>query len=296
MTKKHIEYSRILAILVILLAILYFYLNILLPQLIPKSLRIGIIRDPFNILILGTDVTFSAETRKPLQKLNGRADTILLVHINPIKNQISALSIPRDTYVIIPGYRPTKVNAANAYGGTPLMKETIELFVNKKIDYYLKIRPTAITKMVDLLGGVSIDVEKDMRYTDRAQNLNINLKKGLQKLSGKDAHDYIRFRSDYQGDIGRVARQQKFLKALGKTLTNPMNIYKAPEAITTALGEIETDLPLSKTLRTLNWSRMLPANSIKSATISGEVSYIRRAGSVWLPDNKAIKQQLTKYF
>lgn len=293
MKRKQIDFARISAVLVVILAIIYFYLNIFSPRLLPKSLRIGIIRKPTNVLILGTDITYDAVTRKPMPELEGRADSILLAHIDPIKSKINILSIPRDTYVPIPGYGMQKINTANVYGEVALLKQTVSNFTNQNIDYYFEIKPTAITKIVDLLGGVSIYVEKDMHYVDRAQNLNINLKKGEQRLSGKQAHDYIRFRHDIQGDIGRIERQQKFLKALVQALTKPTNILKAPFAIHTSLQEIKTDLPLSQSIRLLNLARML---DVKTATVLGKVSYIEKVGSVWLPDKAALTQQIKELF
>lgn len=293
MRKNRIEFTRITAILVIIFGVVYFYLNILSPRLIPPSLRIGITRKPTNILILGTDITFDAVTHKAMPKVNGRADTILLAHINPVRSEINLLSIPRDTCVRIPEYGLKKINAANAYGGTPLIKQTVSEFLRQKIDYYVEVKPTAVTRFVDLLGGVTLDVEKDMRYTDHAQNLKINLKKGMQKLNGKQAHDYIRYRNDFQGDIGRVERQQKFLRALVSSLTRPTNIFKAPFALRSAFQEIQTDLTPSQIIRLLNFTRMA---TVRSRMLSGEVSYIEKVGSVWVPDKAALEETLKDYF
>ncbi|MFH1361247.1 MAG: LCP family protein [bacterium] len=291
-----INLIRLLAVLIVVSAIFLFYLNFFAPATIPGLLKIGIIRKPLNILILGTDMTFNAETGKPMPNQPGRADTIMLVRFNPIKSRISALSIPRDTYLEIPGYGWQKVNAANAFGGTALMMKTIELFTKQKIDYFFELKPTTITKIVDLLGGVYIDVEKDMRYTDRAQGLDINLKKGYQKLSGQAAHDYIRFRHDLFGDIGRIKRQQKFLKALSQALTRPANIIKAPFVIRSALRETQTNLPLTVTFRLLNWGRTLSSQQIESEMIAGETIYTQEAGSIWQTDRVRLEEQLKKLF
>jgi LCP family protein required for cell wall assembly len=294
--KRKIDILRLSAILVILIAIVYFYLNILSPRLIPKSIRIATIREPINILIVGTDTTFSAETHKPLPNLKGRADTILIAHFNPIDSKISVLSIPRDTYAPIPGHDAQKINAANAYGGISLMKQTVEELIGQKIDYYIEIKPAAIAKFVDLLGGVYVNVEKNMYYSDAAQNLNINLKKGRQKLSGKQAHDYIRFRHDFRGDIGRIERQQAFLKALINTIINPTNIVKAPLILESALKETESDIPPQLIARIFNLCRIISFDNVTTAIISGEVSYVENIGSVWFPDQSAISEQIDEFF
>lgn len=300
MTKRKkrakVDLTRILAIFVVIIGISYFYLNIISPKSIPKSLRIGIIRKPFNLLILGTDITFDAKTRQPMPKQNGRTDTILLTRIDPIHSKINILSIPRDTIVFIPGVGRRKINSANAYGGIPLTIKTISQLTGQSIDYYLKIKPTAVTKMVDILGGVTIDVTQNMRYRDRAQGLDINLKKGLQKLDGQQAHDYIRFRNNFSGDIGRIGRQQKFLKALSMTLTTPKNVAKGPFAIHTALREIETDLPIATTIRLLNWSRTMDVTNINPVMLPGDVYYTKEAGSVWLPHRAQAKKVIAEMF
>jgi LCP family protein required for cell wall assembly len=177
-----------------------------------------------------------------------------------------------------------RINLANIFGGPDLLKRSVSNLTRQEIDYYVKVKPTAVTKLVDLLGGVYLEVEEDMYYVDRVQDLKIDLKKGYQKLSGKEAHDYLRYRDKFRGDIGRIERQQKFFKALSRTLTSPANILKAPRAIRSALGEIETDLPLDLTIRILNMSRMVTTESVKTTLLPGEVSYIRGVGSVWLPD------------
>lgn len=295
MKARKIDLVRVIAILFIILWIAYFYLNIYSPTSIPKSLRIGIIRKPVNILILGTDITYDAVTRKPMPKHRGRADTILLCRIDPIKWQLNILSIPRDTYLAIPGRDKQRINVANVYGGPNLVKRSVSDLTQQKIDYYIKIKPAAATKLVDLLGGVYVDVEENMQYVDRAQNLYIDLKKGYQKLSGKDAHDYIRYRDKFRGDIGRIERQQKFFKALGKALTSPANIFRAPHAVRSALQEIETDIPLDLTIRILNMARMVTAESIKTATLPGEVSFVKGVGSVWLPDKAELKKTIEEF-
>jgi len=293
-----LDLTRILAVLVVILGIVYFYLNLFSPRLIPRSLRIGFIRQPFTLLILGTDITFDALTLKPMPEKKGRADTLLLIRIDPIKKQVNILSIPRDTYVEIPGVGKSKINAANAYGGLPLVKETITELTGQQIDHFIEVKPTAVTKMVDLLGGVTIDVEQRMRYVDKAQGLDINLKPGLQKLAGKQAHDYIRYRNAYSGDIGRVRRQQKFLKALTKSLVSPANFLKAPFVIHTALAEIQTDLPLAQVIRLLNWGRVIEVSNVQTVMVPGEVQMINEpgAGSVWLPDMEELAKEVRVLF
>jgi LCP family protein required for cell wall assembly len=294
--RPKIDLARIAAVLVVIAAIAYFYTNILSPTLIHKSLRPAVIRKPLNILILGTDITYDRITKKPMPDRKGRADTILLAHVDPIKYKISMLSIPRDTLVDIPDYGKQKINFAYAWGGLSLTRQIVSDITQKKIDYYVEVKPTAVTKLIDVLGGVTLFVEHDMRYQDRAQGLNINLKKGWQKLSGKQAHDYIRYRDNLRGDIVRIEHQQSFLKATAKELTKPSNVLKAPFAISAALREIKTNMPPSKIIRLLNLARMFSVDDIHTVMVPGDVTMEAKVGSVWVMDELALQKTLTQHF
>lgn len=294
MNKNKLAISRIVALLIVMAGISYFYLNLLSPRLIPSFLRIGMLRKPINILLIGTDVTYNAETNKAMPDNDGRADTIIMLHLNPLTSKINALSIPRDTFVNISGFGSHKINAAHAFGGTPLLKETVENLLGVKADYYIKVKPNAAARIVDLLGGIYVDVEADMRYVDHAQKLDINLKKGWQKLSGKQAHDFIRFRHDIYGDIGRVGRQQTFIKAATKQLARPTNILKSPYIFGAALKEIQTNLSATALFRILNWGRTLAISKIEAETLSGEATTISNAGSIWQVDWTMLKEQVAK--
>ncbi len=139
-------------------------------------------------------------------------------------------------------------------------------------------------------------VEKDMHYVDRAQSLDIDLKQGRQRLSGKDAQGYIRFRKDDLGDIGRIERQQKFLQSLFTAFTRPSNMLKAPLALSTAAQYIKTDLPLLKIIRLLNFMRMLSPGDIKTFTAAGEVGSSEFAGSIWVLNRPELDRIVRDYF
>ena len=296
MKKRRIDYLRILAVLIVIASILYFYANLFAPRLIPKILRIGVIRRPMNLLLVGTDITFDAVTGKPMPESQGRTDSILMLHFDPVRYRVCILSIPRDSFVEIPGYGWQKINAAHVYGGINLTKNTIAKLTGKNLDYYLEVNPYGVIKLVDLLGGIRIYIEKDMYYVDRAQNLYINLKKGWQKLSGKEAQNYLRFRHDEQGDIGRIARQQNFLQTLFLNFSRPTNLLKVPMAFQIALQNIKTDLPLLKAIRVLNFLRMCSPKDIYTFTASGEVSSAEKVGSIWLLDKNYLEKILNDYF
>jgi LCP family protein required for cell wall assembly len=168
-------------------------------------------RRDFNILIAGLDGS-TGQTR---------TDSIIVAHVDLKNKYANLVSIPRDSRVEIPGYgKYDKINSAYTRGGPELTVKTIENFLGAPVDFYFIFHIEAAIKMVDALGGVDLFVEKNMHYSDRSQNLHIDLNKGFQHLDGKDAIGYARFRHDAAGDFGRIERQQNLIDALTKKITS----------------------------------------------------------------------------
>ncbi len=189
-----------------------------------------------NILLLGIDATGGAK----------RSDTIMVLHVNPRDKSVSVVSIPRDTLVVIPGVRLDKINHAYAFGGPELAASTTSSFLGIPINYYIKINISGLAKIIDEIGGVEVDVDQRMYYVDYAGGLFIDLKPGLQKLSGKEAIGFLRFRHDALGDIGRIKRQQKFLQDLANQMAkskNPLQIYNL---ISDMIESVDTNLTTSQ--------------------------------------------------
>ena len=294
MKKKKPDLLRIIALLIIILGIIYFYLNLFAPNVIAPLFRTAVIDKPINILILGTDLNFDIKTNRKITEVS-RTDTIMLLHFDPLKQRVNLLSIPRDSYVNIPGYGYTKINAAYVYGGIDLVKETLKDLTGIEVENYLLINTSATVKLIDLLGGINIEVEKNLYYNDNAQNLHINLKAGKQNLSGKQAEGYIRFRHDALGDIGRIERQQKFLKAITSKLATPSALLKAPFILGLIRKNIKTDLSLKKSIIIGNTFRMMKITAINTITVPGEPTN-NQAGSVWMINKPELKEILRQSF
>ena len=296
MKRRKIDYYRILAILTIICAIVYFYLNIFIPRAIPKLLRVGVVRRPYTLLIVGTDLNYSDVTGKLLTESEGRTDSILLARIDPARYQINVLSIPRDSFVMIPGKGMQKINAAHVYGGIELAEKTITELTGLTVDNYIEVNPYAASKLVDLIGGIDIFVEQNLYYNDRAGNLHINLKQGWHRLSGQEAQGYIRFRHDSEGDIGRIGRQQKFMQTLFRSFAKPTNLLKAPLALDIATQYIKTDLTLAQLIRLVNFARMLSPDDFRSFTAAGDVGMSDYAGSIWVLNRPELEKTVKTYF
>lgn len=294
MRRPHVDLLRILALLTLIAGIAYFYANLFFPRSLPYLLRPLVLNKPQYILVLGTDITIDKETHKKKFEF-GRTDSILLIHLDPVADKLNLLSVPRDTYLEIPKIGFNKVNAAYVYGRIELTKETLEKFTGLKFDKYIIINTQGFKKLVDLLGGVRIYVEKDMYYVDLAQNLHIDLKQGWQKLSGKQAEGYVRFRHDNLYDIGRVERQKKFLTVLARSLATPQALLKAPFIIEIVKHNLKTDLTLKEFILLGNTVRSMDLSKLKSYTVPGKMAR-NRAGDIWEADREELKKIIEEDF
>lgn len=173
---------------------------------------------------------------------NGRTDTILVVHMPAFGSDSSTtmVSIPRDSYVPIPGYGRDKVNAAFAMGGAPLLAQTVEQATGLRIDHYAEIGMGGFAGLVDALGGVTVCPTAPINDP----LAGINLPAGCQKLDGRDALGFVRSRATPRADLDRMIDQRRFMAALLRRATgpavwlNPWRWYSVPHA---AVGALTVD-------------------------------------------------------
>ncbi len=247
------------------------------------------LRDRVNVLLIGTDVTLN--TRRQVIPTLARADTLVLMSFDPHTRTAHFLSIPRDTRVHIPGHGTTKINASYAYGGIPLTLRTVEELLGVRVPYYVKMGPDSFARLVDAVGGVWIDVEQDMHYRDWWGGLFIDLKKGRQLLTGEQAMGYARFRMDPLGDIGRVQRQQKVIRALFARLRDPQVVLRAPQLLHWFRTRTQTNLSVQKVL-TIGWFlRGVSSDQIRTATLPG-----RLVPLYWQPDEGRVRELVLEMF
>ena len=123
-----------------------------------------------------------------------------------------------------------------------MAKQTVANLLQVPIHYYVLVDWRAFIDVIDLIGGVDLYVEKDMYYEDPYADLVIDIKHGYQHLDGKRAGEYVRFRKDELGDIGRVQRQQKFMKAAAAQIFNIDTVTKIPALFSTVDRHVETDM------------------------------------------------------
>ena len=241
-------------------------------------------KDKATIMIMGVD-----ERTDDV----GRSDTLMVATIDPHKNEAALLSIPRDTRVAIPKNGYDKINAAYAYGGEKLTQRTVEDFLGIRIDHYVIINTHAFQKIIDAIGGIDIDVEKRMYYEDPWDDdggLVIDLRPGRQHMDGKTAVTYVRYR-DEEGDIGRVKRQQKFMRACVDAVTTPAILPRLPGIISSVIDSVKTDLSVRQMLEFIGTLKQAQANGLRTDMVPGRPLYIEGI-SYWIPDMEQLRRNI----
>ncbi|MDN3352386.1 LCP family protein [Actinomadura sp. DC4] len=223
--RRHWLRTVLIVILVLLLLMIgaYFYLDSRLNRIDVFSDYPGRPGDTpgTNWLVVGSDSRegLSSAERKKLStgKAEGkRTDSMMLLHIGD--HGTTLVSLPRDSYVPIPGHDPNKLNAAYAFGGPKLLVRTVEQATKIHIDHYAEIGFAGFVGMVDSVGGVDMCIPQPIK--DKASGLN--LKAGCQKLNGPQALGFVRTRHAFASqDLQRVQNQRKFLAALTHKATSP---------------------------------------------------------------------------
>jgi len=216
--------------------------------------------DRVTILAVGTDNSSG----------RGLADTIIVAAVYPRTGEISALSIPRDSRVEVPGMGVRRINSSHALGGMPMTIETVELLLGMPIDRSIEISVPGIVQLVDAIGGVDIDVEKRMYYRDRSQHLTIDLQPGLQHLDGEQAMGYVRFRHDATGDLGRMERQRHFLRAVITQLMKPGNVAQFRKLAEVFVKTVKTDLNIPDLMSLKRLAEQGGPDAIRATSLPGE--------------------------
>jgi LCP family protein required for cell wall assembly len=240
-----------------------------------------------NYLIVGSD-TREGLSRAEIKRLKvggtevaagKRSDTMLLIHISKKRDKAAIISIPRDSYALIPEHTSSqgkvipathsKINSAFNWGGAPLLIQTFEEMSGLRIDHYIEVNFVGFVRMVDALGGVEICTKKDI---DDPKS-HLVLPAGRHTLDGVDSLKYVRTRQfDGLGDLGRMKRQQEFAGAMLRKATSAgvlLNPVKMIDFINSALDSVVTDEGLSQgDLLTLGKQlRNLSASSVRTLTI-----------------------------
>lgn len=207
-----------------------------------------------NVLVMGID-------QRRHEEGPWRTDTMLMLTIDPVTMSAGVLSIPRDLWVPIPGYREGRINTAHYIGeiqdhpggGPALAARTVQYNLGIPIDHYARVNFTAFERSVDLIGGIDVYVEKeidDPTYPDEAHGYDpLYISAGEQHFDGEMALKYARTRHSPGGDFDRAKRQQKVLSAIFEKVTRPDMLPtlapRAPQIWRTLKGSVVTDPDLT---------------------------------------------------
>jgi LCP family protein required for cell wall assembly len=208
-----------------------------------------------------------------------RTDMMLLTKLDFDNKKISALSIPRDTMVSVPGYKRHKINAYFSFApfikssSTPVLLQRAaltqtaveELLPGVKVDQSVVLNFDAFKSLVDLVGGIDLDVENKMDYDDDAGELHIHLKPGEQHLTGYEAMGYVRFRHDSESDFGRQARQKQFMLAFKQGVVS--NLTKLPEVVNSGKKVLNGSLNDDQIIALFSFSRKVPPANIQMGMV-----------------------------
>lgn len=248
---------------------------------------------PVNVLLAGVDVAYDDAAPvwpyppKP-EAYDQRTDTLMLAQVRP-DGAVKLLSIPRDTWVNIPGHGWSKINAANTQGGPELLVRTVQELTGVRVDGHVLLSLGALRALTEAAGGVTLDVPERMKYDDNAGGLHIDLQPGRQHLSGEQVEGFLRFRHDGLGDIGRVARQQAFLTALTNRLKNPLHWWRLPGMVGALHQNARSDLTREEVGALLGAALRGPR--LSTYTVPGDFG-----GPTWVPDRAALAALIAEQF
>lgn len=273
------------------------------------SMKLSELTRPVNILVLGIKVTAADLSNPPpetkdlsydplVDSFDGLADTMLLIRFNPETRKITVLSIPRDSKIFLDGYKMMKINATNVEGGASLAAKAVSnLLEDVPIDRYVRINVQGIEKLIDALGGVSVYIPKDMKYTDATQHLYIDLKEGQQHLTGDQVLQLLRFRYDKLGDLGRIQRQQMVMGALTEQALNAGTLAKLPKLLSVVQSHIDTNLSVEELMALVGFGVQTKRSNIQMTIMPGDFNGDgKHETSYWLPNRRQIKALMAKHF
>jgi LCP family protein required for cell wall assembly len=234
----------------------------------------------------------------------GRADSIIVISVNPSIKSAVMFSIPRDTRtkIIGKGFQD-KINHSYAYGGTEMTKKTVEHFLNKSIDYVIQVNMEGLRQLVDAVGGIQVENEFPFEEKDELGEKVYYYDKGLVNLDGERALHYTRMRkSDPRGDFGRNERQRQVLIALVQKSTAFSSVFKIQEIINILGENIKTNIPFKEMklfcdeFRKDGSSYNIETLEIKGTdkTIDGIYYYIVSEEECWRIANKLDLNSLTE--
>lgn len=286
--KKDSKLSFILTMVIlfgILFVLLYIYINYYFLGGRAKSyISKG---KPIAVLFLGLDEAFKHK----------RTDTMLIGIYNPLSKRFGVISIPRDLRLKVEtklGLKPEKANTIYARYGLKKLIKVLEDFTGLEIPYYAIMEIEGFVKIVDLLGGIEIFVEKPMKYIDNAANLYIEIPRGVIKCDGLKAMEFIRFRADERGDIGRIERQFEFIINVVRKAIIEKNILTNIKLLKLLLKYIDTNINFQDLINLIRNASDADLKNIEMMRIPGKFVKLHNIDFIE-PDEEKTKNLIKKF-
>ncbi len=229
-----------------------------------------------NILLLGMDI---GDTNQVENKSIKRTDTMMLLNYNKKTKVVQVVSIPRDTLVKENG-KNYKINAAYVKGGDEKTKSVVQNLLGITVNYIVKIDYAAFRGFIDAIGGVDMEIERDMKYDDDGQNLHIDFKGGtVAHLDGQKAEEFFRWRKNNDGtgfangDLDRIENQHKFLQKVVDKCKKPSILFKLPKILTCIAENMSTNMSSANIVS--YGMKFMTSKAIEMKTIQGTAKMIQ---------------------
>lgn len=233
-----------------------------------------------NILIIGVD-----DSERP------EADTILMLSFSNETGKSRIISIPRDTWITSRS-NSGRVGSIYAWGGVNKLVREVSKLLGVSIHQYIIIDMSTFTDLIDVLGGLDIYVEENMDYDDEESGLSIHIPQGYQHLSGEDIQKYLRYRGEKLGDVGRVQRQQKFIKALYSKVLQLDTIPKLPAIADIFRNRMETSAEIFDSAHLANVLRKMSSDPPITIMLPGS----ENVDGAWVPNIAELEARMSELF
>lgn len=274
-------------------------------------LQVPIISKPVNILLLGIKTNLSdvknsdgKERKKTgydaeINSLEGLSDTMMLLRFDPTTNKVIVFGIPRDTKVEVNG-KSEKINAIDHESGIAEATKVVSNTLNGvQIDRYIRLNNFGLEKIIDALNGLDVTVPKDIKYQDDSQHFYVNLKAGKQHFDGHKLLNFLRYRHDANGDVGRMQRQQMVMRSMLAQWSDPSTVSKIPQLMSIVKDSVDTNLTVEEMVAIggFTFSNGNEKDRIQTLLMPGDYNGDGKHGvSYWLPDSTGIGNMMAKYF
>lgn len=249
-----------------------------------KTARLGTADPKFdgytNILILGVDDSERQE-----------ADTIMVLSFSNETGNSRIIGIPRDTWITTRN-NTGKIATLYSWGGASLIVREVSKLLGISIHQYIIIDMATFAELIDVLGGLDIYVEENMDYIDESAGLEIHIEQGYQHLSGEDVQKYLRYKGEKLGDVGRVQRQQKFIKALYAKVLQLDTIPKLPAIADIFRNRMETSAEIFDSAHLANVLRKMSSDPPTTFMLPGS----ENVDGAWVPNIAEIEVRMSELF